>query len=460
MTSVPQSNDEDEKKAPVKKATMVATSSFSPREIVSELDRYIIGQNDAKRAVAVALRNRWRRQQLEDDLREEVLPKNILMMGPTGVGKTEIARRLAKLAQAPFMKIEATKFTEVGYVGRDVESIIRDLMETAIHETRERLRKHVVAKAELLAEERVLDALVGDSASPDTRQKFRKMLREGELDDKEIEIEVVETAGGGMPTFDIPGMPGAQMGMLNIGDMMGKAFGQQTTPKRMNVKDSYEILMDEESDKLLDEDLVIKEATDNVENNGIVFIDEFDKITARSDAHGGDVSREGVQRDLLPLIEGTTVSTKYGMIKTDHILFIASGAFHLAKPSDLLPELQGRLPIRVELRALTEEDFVRILTEPEASLIKQYIALMATEEVTLSFTEDAIQEIAKLAAEINSVVENIGARRLHTVMEKLLEEISFTATDRGGEVIEITAALVQERVGDLVKGGDLSKFIL
>ena len=456
MTSVPVTEKKLEKNATIKSMT----SSFSPREIVSELDRFIIGQNDAKRAVAVALRNRWRRQQLPDDLREEVLPKNILMMGPTGVGKTEIARRLAKLAQAPFIKVEATKFTEVGYVGRDVESIVRDLMETAIHETRERLRKHVIAKAEILAEERVLNALVGDSASADTRQKFRKMLREGELDTKEVEIDVVESNTSGMPTFDIPGMPGAQMGMLNIGDMMGKAFGQQTKPKRMNVLDSYEILVNEESDKLLDEDMVIKDATDNVENNGIVFIDEFDKITARSDAHGGDVSREGVQRDLLPLIEGTTVTTKYGMIKTDHILFIASGAFHLAKPSDLLPELQGRLPIRVELRPLNEEDFVRILTEPEASLIKQYVALMATEELTLNFTDDAIQEIAKLAAEINSVVENIGARRLHTVMEKLLEEISFTATDRGGETIEITAKIVNERVGSLVKGGDLSKFIL
>jgi ATP-dependent HslUV protease ATP-binding subunit HslU len=456
MTSVPVTEKKLEKNATIKSMT----SSFSPREIVSELDRFIIGQNDAKRAVAVALRNRWRRQQLPDDLREEVLPKNILMMGPTGVGKTEIARRLAKLAQAPFIKVEATKFTEVGYVGRDVESIVRDLMETAIHETRERLRKHVIAKAEILAEERVLNALVGDSASADTRQKFRKMLREGDLDTKEIEIDVVESNTSGMPTFDIPGMPGAQMGMLNIGDMMGKAFGQQTKPKRMNVLDSYEILVNEESDKLLDEDMVIKDATDNVENNGIVFIDEFDKITARSDAHGGDVSREGVQRDLLPLIEGTTVTTKYGMIKTDHILFIASGAFHLAKPSDLLPELQGRLPIRVELRPLNEEDFVRILTEPEASLIKQYVALMATEELTLNFTDDAIQEIAKLAAEINSVVENIGARRLHTVMEKLLEEISFTATDRGGETIEITAKIVNERVGSLVKGGDLSKFIL
>jgi ATP-dependent HslUV protease ATP-binding subunit HslU len=440
--------------------TSPTASSFSPREIVSELDRFIIGQNDAKRAVAVALRNRWRRQQLSEDLREEVLPKNILMMGPTGVGKTEIARRLAKLAQAPFIKIEATKFTEVGYVGRDVESIIRDLMETAIHETRARLRKKVTAKAEILAEERVLDALVGDNASSDTRQKFRKMLREGELDNKEIEINVIESNTSGMPTFDIPGMPGAQMGMLNIGDMMGKAFGQQATSKRMSVVDSYEILMNEESDKLLDEDLVIKESTNNVENNGIVFIDEFDKITARADARGGDVSREGVQRDLLPLIEGTTVTTKYGMIKTDHILFIASGAFHLAKPSDLLPELQGRLPIRVELSALTESDFIRILTEPEASLIKQYIALMATEKLTLSFADGSIKEIARLAAEINSAVENIGARRLHTVLEKLLEDISFTATDREGETIIITAEIVQERVGDLVSGGDLSKFIL
>ena len=440
--------------------TSPTASSFSPREIVSELDRFIIGQNDAKRAVAVALRNRWRRQQLSEDLREEVLPKNILMMGPTGVGKTEIARRLAKLAQAPFIKIEATKFTEVGYVGRDVESIIRDLMETAIHETRERLRKKVTAKAEILAEERVLDALVGDNASSDTRQKFRKMLREGELDSKEIEIDVVESTAGGMPTFDIPGMPGAQMGMLNIGDMMGKAFGQQPTSKRMSVVDSYEILMREESDKLLEEDLIIKESTNNVENNGIVFIDEFDKITARADARGGDVSREGVQRDLLPLIEGTTVTTKYGMIKTDHILFIASGAFHLAKPSDLLPELQGRLPIRVELRALTESDFIQILTEPEASLIKQYIALMATEKLTLGFADGAIKEIARLAAEINSAVENIGARRLHTVLEKLLEEISFTATDRAGEAIVITEEIVQERVGGLVNGGDLSKFIL
>ena len=435
-------------------------SSFSPREIVSELDRFIIGQVDAKRAVAVALRNRWRRQQISDDLREEVLPKNILMIGPTGVGKTEIARRLARLAQAPFLKVEATKFTEVGYVGRDVESIVRDLVEIAIHETRETQRKTVQAKAELHAEERVLDALVGDNAGQDTRQKFRKMLREGNLSDKEVEVEVSETSNTGMPTFDIPGMPGAQMGMINLNDMLGKAFGQQKALKRMSVPDSYEILMAEESDKLLDEDIVVRDALETVENNGIVFIDEFDKITVRSERVGGDVSREGVQRDLLPLIEGTTVATKYGPVKTDHILFIASGAFHLAKPSDLLPELQGRLPIRVELQALTEEDFVRILTEPEASLIKQYIALMATEDFTLDFTEEAINQLAKLAAEINGTVENIGARRLHTVLEKLLEEISFSAADRSGETVTIDADMVNNRVGDLLKAGDLTKFIL
>ena len=435
-------------------------SSFSPREIVSELDRFIIGQVDAKRAVAVALRNRWRRQQLSDDLREEVLPKNILMIGPTGVGKTEIARRLARLAQAPFLKVEATKFTEVGYVGRDVESIVRDLVEIAIHETRETQRKAVQAKAEIHAEERVLDALVGDNAGQDTRQKFRKMLREGSLSDKEVEVEVSETSNTGMPTFDIPGMPGAQMGMINLNDMLGKAFGQQKALKRMSVPDSYEILMAEESDKLLDEDIVVRDALETVENNGIVFIDEFDKITVRSERVGGDVSREGVQRDLLPLIEGTTVATKYGPVKTDHILFIASGAFHLAKPSDLLPELQGRLPIRVELQALTEEDFVRILTEPEASLIKQYIALMATEDFTLDFTEEAINQLAKLAAEINGTVENIGARRLHTVLEKLLEEISFSAADRSGETVTIDADMVNNRVGGLLKAGDLTKFIL
>ena len=440
--------------------TSTSGSNFSPREIVSELDRYIIGQNDAKRAVAVALRNRWRRQQLDDELKEEVLPKNILMIGPTGVGKTEIARRLAKLAQAPFLKVEATKFTEVGYVGRDVESIIRDLVEIAIHETRERQRKTVIAKAELHAEERVLDALVGDNASHDTRQKFRKMLREGELAEKEVEIEVAESNASGMPTFDIPGMPGAQMGMINLNDMLGKAFGQQKTLKRMSVKDSYEILMDEESDKLLDEDTVVRESIEYVENNGIVFVDEFDKITARSERGGGDVSREGVQRDLLPLIEGTTVATKHGPVKTDHVLFIASGAFHLAKPSDLLPELQGRLPIRVELSALSEEDFVRILTEPEASLVKQYVALMGTEDLTLEFTDDAVNELAKIAAEINGTIENIGARRLHTVLEKLLEDISFTATDRSGEQVTIDAAMVRDQVGELLKGGDLAKFIL
>ena len=434
-------------------------TTFSPREIVSELDRYIVGQDDAKRAVAVALRNRWRRQQLDDDLKEEVLPKNILMIGPTGVGKTEIARRLARLAQAPFLKVEATKFTEVGYVGRDVESIVRDLVEVAIHATRERLRKQVQARAEVNAEERVLDALVGESASADTRQKFRKMLREGELGDKEIEVEV--SAGpSGMPTLEIPGMPGAQMGMINLNDMLGGAFGQRSKPKRVTVSESYDLLIAEESDKLLDEDQIVREAVTAVENDGIVFLDEIDKITARSDRHGADVSREGVQRDLLPLIEGTTVATKHGTLKTDHILFIASGAFHLAKPSDLLPELQGRLPIRVELSALTDEDFVRILTEPEASLIKQYTALMNTEDVTLEFTGDAIEEIARLSADINSGVENIGARRLHTVMERLLEEISFTATDRGGETIVIDGGMVRDRVGELLKNADLSKFIL
>jgi ATP-dependent HslUV protease ATP-binding subunit HslU len=436
-------------------------TNFTPREIVSELDRFIIGQDDAKRAVAVALRNRWRRQQLPEELREEVLPKNILMIGPTGVGKTEIARRLAKLAQAPFIKLEATKFTEVGYVGRDVESIVRDLVEIAIHETRERQRKQVIARAEMNAEERVLDALVGDNASADTRQKFRKMLREGQLADKEIEIEVAEQSSMNMPTFDLPDMPGAQMGMINLGDMMGKAFGGgRTTPKRMSVDNSYTILVAEEADKLLDDEAVVRDAIDAVENNGIVFLDEIDKITTRSERGGGDVSREGVQRDLLPLIEGTTVNTKHGTVKTDHILFIASGAFHMAKPADLLPELQGRLPIRVELAALTTEDLVRILIEPEASLITQYIALMETEEVTLIFTDDAVDALAELAANINSTVENIGARRLHTVMEKLLEEISFTATDRGGETITIDAAIVQERVGELLKDGDLSKFIL
>jgi len=439
-------------------------SSFSPREIVSELDRFIVGQNDAKRAVAIALRNRWRRQQLSDGLREEVLPKNILMIGPTGVGKTEIARRLARLAQAPFLKVEATKFTEVGYVGRDVEQIVRDLVEISIGMTREKQKKQVTAKAEIAAEERLLDALVGETASQDTRQKFRKMLREGALDDKEVEIHVADSGNAGMPTFDIPGMPGGQMGMINLSDMLGKALGGgRTKPRRLSVKDAQTVLLGEESDKLLDQDAVVKDAIWAVENNGIVFIDEIDKICARSSEHhvGGDVSREGVQRDLLPLIEGTTVATKHGNVKTDHILFIASGAFHLAKPSDLLPELQGRLPIRVELQALTRDDFVRILTEPEASLIKQYKALLATEEVTLDFTEDSITALADLAAEINRSVENIGARRLHTVLERLLEDISFTAPDQSpGTVITITAEMVEERVGGLAKKADLAKFIL
>jgi ATP-dependent HslUV protease ATP-binding subunit HslU len=434
-------------------------TSFTPREIVSELDRYIIGQDDAKRAVAIALRNRWRRQQLDESLRDEILPKNILMIGPTGVGKTEIARRLAKLAQAPFIKVEATKFTEVGYVGRDVEQIIRDLVEIAIHATSKKLRKQVVAKAELLAEERVLDALVGEEAGRDTREKFRVKLRQGELDDKEVEIQVADS-GGGMPSFEVPGMPGAQMSMINLNEIMGKAFGAQTKPKRLSVSESYEVLMEEECDKLLDEDKVVKEAIEAVENNGIVFLDEIDKITVRSERIGADVSREGVQRDLLPLIEGTTVPTKRGAVKTDHILFIASGAFHLSKPADMLPELQGRLPIRVGLKALTRDDFVRILTEPEASLIKQYTALMGVEEIALEFTGEAISEVADLAAEINSGVENIGARRLHTVMEKLLEDISFTASERGGETITIDAQQVREKVGELAKDADLSKFIL
>jgi ATP-dependent HslUV protease ATP-binding subunit HslU len=436
-----------------------AAAAFSPREIVSELERFIVGQDDAKRAVAIALRNRWRRQQLDDALKEEVLPKNILMIGPTGCGKTEIARRLAKLAQAPFLKVEATKFTEVGYVGRDVEQIVRDLTEISIAMVRERMRKDVKAEAEQAAEERVLDALVGESAGRETREKFRRMLRTGELDDKEIEVEVADT-GGGLPTFEIPGMPGAQMGMLNLNDIMGKAFGQRTKPRKLTVAESHAVLVAEESDKLLDEESVVSEAIDAVEQNGIVFLDEIDKITARSERVGGDVSREGVQRDLLPLIEGTTVATKHGPVKSDHVLFIASGAFHLAKPSDLLPELQGRLPIRVELKALDRDDFARILREPENSLPIQYKALLATEDVTLDFTDDGIEEIATLAAEINRNVENIGARRLHTVMERLLDEVSFTATDRGGETVVIDQAYVQKHVGELAKDSDLSKFIL
>ena len=437
------------------------SSTMTPREIVQELDRHIVGQNSAKRAVAIALRNRWRRAQLSDDLRNEVMPKNILMIGPTGVGKTEIARRLAKLAQAPFLKVEATKFTEVGYVGRDVEQIVRDLVEIAITMTKDKLRKEVASKAELRAEDRVLDALVGTNAAQETRQKFRKMLREGSLNDREIEIQVADTGVPGMPTFDVPGMPGAQMGMLNLNDIFGKAFGGRTKTRRLSVAESYEVLMAEESDKLLDQETVVGEAIQSVEQNGIVFLDEIDKISARSEGRGGaDVSREGVQRDLLPLIEGTSVATKHGTVKTDHILFIASGAFHVSKPSDLLPELQGRLPIRVELKALTREDFRRILTEPEASLIKQYKALLKTEDVELEFADDAIDELASLAAEINTSVENIGARRLHTVMERLLEEISFNASDRGGQTITIDAGYVRTQVSNLAKNADLSKFIL
>lgn len=434
-------------------------TSFSPREIVSELDRYIIGQKDAKRAVAVALRNRWRRQQLDGDMREEVLPKNILMIGPTGVGKTEISRRLAKLAEAPFIKVEATKFTEVGYVGRDVEQIVRDLVETAILMVKEKKRSEVAAKAELHAEERVLDALVGAGSGDAARQKFRKMLREGELAEKEIELEVADTASP-FPQFDIPGMPGASMGMVNLGDMFGKAMGGRTVKKKLTVAEAYEVLMAEEADKLVDEDVSTREAITLVEQSGIVFLDEVDKICARQDVRGGDVSREGVQRDLLPLIEGTTVSTKYGAVKTDHILFIASGAFHLAKPSDLLPELQGRLPIRVELRDLTEADFRRILTEPDFSLIRQYVALLGTEEVELEFTNDGIDELARVSAHFNETVENIGARRLHTVLEKVLEEISFTASDQGGTKVTVDVDFVRTHIGDLAKDSDLSKFIL
>ena len=432
-------------------------TDFTPREIVSELDRYIVGQDDAKRAVAVALRNRWRRKQLTGTMREEVFPKNILMIGPTGVGKTEIARRLAKLANAPFLKVEATKFTEVGYVGRDVDQIIRDLVESGIGMVKVARRKDVEAQAHLNAESRVLDALVGANASEITKENFRKKLRSNSLDDKEIEIQVADTGGA---AFDIPGMPGSSASVINISDIMGKAFGNRTKTRRMTVKTSYELLIAEESDKLLDQEQINQEAIDAVENNGIVFLDEIDKICARAERQGGDVSREGVQRDLLPLIEGTTVSTKYGPVKTDHVLFIASGAFHIAKPSDLLPELQGRLPIRVELKALGREDFRRILTEPECSLIKQYKALLGTEGIDLNFTEESIVAIANIAAEINASIENIGARRLHTVLERVLDDISYTATDRSGEAVTIDEAYVQKHVGDLAKNADLSKFIL
>jgi ATP-dependent HslUV protease ATP-binding subunit HslU len=434
-------------------------NEFSPREIVSELDRFIVGQADAKRAVAIALRNRWRRLQLDERLREEVLPKNILMIGPTGVGKTEISRRLAKLAGAPFLKVEATKFTEVGYVGRDVEQIVRDLVEIAIAQTRERKRKDVQTRAQQAAEDRVLDALVGASSSASTKEAFRKKLRTGELDDKEIEIEV-QAGGAGMPLFDIPGMPGAQMGAISIGDIFGKLGGSRTKTRRVSVRDSYNILINEESDKLLDSEQLTQEAIRAVENNGIVFLDEIDKICARDGRIGADVSREGVQRDLLPLIEGTAVATKHGSVKTDHILFIASGAFHISKPSDLLPELQGRLPIRVELQALTRDDMRRILTDPEASLIKQYVALLATEGVTLEFAEDAIDALADIAVAVNSSVENIGARRLQTVMERVLDDVSFAAPDRSGETVKIDADYVHKHIGDLAKNTDLSRFIL
>ena len=442
-------------------ATETLMTTFSPREIVSELDRYIIGQADAKRATAIALRNRWRRQQLTGSLREEVLPKNILMIGPTGVGKTEISRRLARLAGAPFLKVEATKFTEVGYVGRDVESIIRDLVEVGIGLVRERKREGVKARAEKAAEDRVLDALVGAGSSPATKESFRKRLRSNELNDKEIEISLADTTGG-LPMFEIPGQPGASMGMMNLNDMLGKALGGRTKTRRMTVEESYPLLIADESDKLLDDEQITQEALRAVQDDGIVFLDEVDKICRSSGdgTRGGDVSREGVQRDLLPLIEGTTVATKHGPIKTDHILFIASGAFHVAKPADLLPELQGRLPIRVELKPLTREDFRQILTEPEASLIKQYEALMETEGLTLSFTTDAIDALADIAVQVNSTVENIGARRLQTVMERVLDEISFDASDRSGEEVTIDAQYVRDRVGDLAANADLSKFIL
>jgi ATP-dependent HslUV protease ATP-binding subunit HslU len=434
-------------------------TDLTPREIVSELDRFIIGQKDAKRAVAVALRSRWRRKQLDDSLREEVYPKNILMIGPTGVGKTEISRRLAKLAKAPFIKVEATKFTEVGYVGRDVEQIVRDLVDSAIAMTRDQMREDVKAKAVRAAEDRVIEAIAGSDAREATRELFRKKLRSGELDDTEIELEVADTSNP-MPMFDIPGQPGSQMGMMNLGDIFGKALGQRTTKRKMTVSQSHDVLMEEEADKLLDDEAVTRRAMSAVEENGIVFLDEIDKVCARSDARGADVSREGVQRDLLPLIEGTTVSTKYGPIKTDHILFIASGAFHVAKPSDLLPELQGRLPIRVELRALTEGDFVRILTETDNALTLQYRALMETEGVDVTFCDDGISAIAKIAAEVNQSVENIGARRLYTVMERIFEELSFVAPDKSGQSVEVNAQYVEDNLGDLTRNTDLSRYVL
>ncbi|AXX99555.1 ATP-dependent protease ATPase subunit HslU [Profundibacter amoris] len=434
-------------------------TDLTPREIVSELDRFIIGQNDAKRAVAVALRNRWRRKQLGDDLRDEVYPKNILMIGPTGVGKTEISRRLAKLAHAPFIKVEATKFTEVGYVGRDVEQIIRDLVDSAITMTREAMREEVKANARDAAEERVIEAIAGEDARDATREMFRKKLKSGELDNTVIELEVADTSNP-MPMFDIPGQPGQSMGMMNLGDLFGKAMGGRTTRRKMTVAESYELLVGEEADKLLDDEIVTRKALSEVQENGIVFLDEIDKVCARKNASGADVSREGVQRDLLPLIEGTTVSTKHGPVKTDHILFIASGAFHVAKPSDLLPELQGRLPIRVELRALTEEDFVRILTETDNALTRQYTALMATEEVTVEFTEDGIAALAKIAADVNQSVENIGARRLYTVIERVFEELSFTAPDRAGEAVKVDAAFVEKNLGELSRSMDVSRYVL